>query len=62
MSVIQKELLIQQNLAGYSQLSKRLDKLEKEVMVTKKDKITRDRIDYESNNVYTWRKPPFYSD
>lgn len=65
MTLIQKELMEQQIMPGYvdldSQLNKRLDKLERGVISTKKDKRTRDQLDYDINNVYIWKKPVFHS-
>ena len=40
-------------------LNKKLDKLERHVIDTKKGKQTRDRIDYESHNVYVWKQLPY---
>lgn len=65
MSTIQKDLTSLQthpefaNLDG--KLNKKLDKLEKYVIDTKKGKQTRDCIDYESNKVYVWKQLPYQS-
>lgn len=40
-------------------LNKSSDKLEKKFIANKKETMTRGRIDYESANIYTWRKPSF---
>lgn len=64
-STIQKELADHQLKPFYAeldgQLNKKLDKLERSVISTKKDKRIRDQLDYDTNNVYTWKKPPFRS-
>lgn len=63
MSTIQKELSAQKDHVSFleldGQLSKRLDRLEKGVITTKKVKLIRDRIDYENNSVCTWKKTFF---
>lgn len=65
MALIQKELKEQQTMPSYieldGQLNKKLDKLERGVISTKKDKHTRDQLDYYKNNVYIWKKPVFRS-
>lgn len=64
MSIIQKDLSTLQNHNGFSELDGRLniklDKMEKNVIENKKCKMTRDRIDYESYNIYIWRKLFFF--
>lgn len=64
MSIIQKDLSTLQNHNGFSELDGRLniklDKMEKNVIENKKCKMTRDRINYESYNIYIWRKLFFF--
>lgn len=64
-SIIQKELTSLQTHPDFMELdgklNKKLDKLEKYVIDTKKGKKTRDCIDYESNSVYVWRQPQYQS-
>lgn len=64
-TTVQKELADHQSKPGYAelddQLNKKLDKLERSVISTKKDKRIRDQLDYDTNNVYTWKKPSFRS-
>lgn len=63
MSLVQKDLTILQTHTGFSELdgrlNRRLDKMEKSVIDSKKGKMARDKNDYESNKVYTWKKPQF---
>lgn len=58
MSLVQKELMEQQGLPGYSDLdtqhSKRSDKLERGAISTKKEKRSRDQLDYDTHKVYIW--------
>lgn len=65
MSELQKDLSTLQNHIGFSELdgrlNKKLDKVEKSVINNKKGKMTRDRIDYENNNVYRCKEPQFFS-
>lgn len=42
-------------------LNKKLDKMETHVISIKKSKMTRDRVDYESENVYSWKMAQFPS-
>lgn len=37
-------------------LNRKLDKLERDVMEGKQEKMYRDRVEYESNTVYSWTK------
>lgn len=64
MITIQKELADHQSKPGYAeldgQLNKKLDKLERSVISTKKDKRIRDQLDYDTH-VYTWKKPSLRS-
>lgn len=42
--------------ATLSRITNNLDKLEAKVVEIKKSKLQRDRQDYQSNNVYTWKR------
>lgn len=57
MTLIQKDLTVLQTHAGFTKLdghlNKKLDKMEKFGIDNKRGKMTRDRIDYENNKVYT---------
>lgn len=57
---VQKELAELQHMTLYaeldSQLTKRMDKLEREVIANKKDKKNRDQFDYDTGKVFSWKK------
>lgn len=63
MASLQKELTPLQSHTEFStldgNLNKRLDKLEKSVIDTKRGKMNRDNTDYESGRVYVWKKSSF---
>lgn len=62
-STIQHELTKLQGHNKFSEfdarMSRKLNKLEKDVISIKSDKMDRDCVDYEINTVYTWKKPTF---
>lgn len=61
---IQNEITPLQHLPVFGDLdinlNNKLDKKEKDIIATKKDKLMRDKEDYKTDTVYLWRKPQRY--
>lgn len=59
-SAIQKDLTTSQTSKGFAELdeklNRKLDRMEKAVIDTKKGKMARDKDDYQGNSVYTWNR------
>lgn len=61
---LQEDIKPLQNSADFTDLdatlNNRLNKLEKDIIDSKKEKVLRDKLDYDTNMVYVWKLPRYW--